>query len=451
MPVDSCHSPAPFRGLQPVSRAELAEGFGALGVTLFAVTAWSTPLGNRIALGLCLAALALSPEARAALYRDSFCRYAVMLVVYLVAETLWGATLFPETLERQLLDLATLVLLLLGFLAVAWWLQGSLARINRVLALAALGLWVGLIPHAQLRDVLTFRTGDQTGFQMSAGCSGLISASVILGLLLFAEPWLTLSRKPWQIALRGLVWAAGLYLSAYMLVASQSRTAWLAAGILFPLVFCYRYYRNYRYRGFSLRQLPYLPVMVVVIFAAGVAANGESIWRRIGPDRETAQKILQGHDQTLPYSSLKFRFHAQKFGLNKWLERPLMGWGTGSSKHLIATSGRPELWVAQAGNWVSHLHNTYLELLVRFGLLGMVLLSVAVWRLAVAFRAVQRAGWLPSDHVLLVAGCLGMAAIWGLTVFQLMTEEWRAYWSMVMGVGYTFVLNARPAVATTKG
>jgi O-antigen ligase len=428
--------------LRPVSHAEIADNFGYLGLVAFALTAWISPSGNWVALGLCLFALALSPSARSALRRDPLGRCGLVFGLYLLAQTVWGVVLFPETLERQLLDCGKWLLMLFGFLATAWWLKGDLRRISLVLMAAALGLWLGLLRHAQWPDLAAFRTERQTGFQMSAGCSGLISATAMLGLLLFAGRLFRAPGRSWQVGLRILVWLAGMYLSAYMLVASQSRTAWGASLIVFPAIIGYRYYRTVRRQGLSLRGLPYLPILAFALLAGGIVLNGDSILRRISPDKETVAMIWQGKGDRLPFSSIKYRYHVQKFGVEKWLERPLMGWGTGSTRYLIRSSGRSELWNLDTGAWMAHLHSAYLEILVRFGLVGAALFAAGAWIWGKAMVGAGLPGRLPEDYLLFFLGSLGLTAIWALNVFQLMTDEWRAYWLLSMGLGYTFVLHA---------
>lgn len=430
--------------LQPVSLSEVADALGTLGLFVFALTAWMSPLANHLALGLCLLALILSREARSTLAGDPVFRYGLIFGFYLLAQTLWGVAQFPETLPRQMMDCGKWCLLAFGFFVIGWWLRADPRRINLVLLAAVLGLGLGLLDQARWRDLLAFRTGDQTGFQMTAGCSGLISATVILGLLLFSGRVLGAPVGPWRKGLRIAAWGIGVYLSAYMLIASQSRTAWGAVLIVFPAVLGYRYFWIVRAQGASPRRLPLMHLLILGLMAGGLWLNKDSLLNRIGPDREAVATIMQGEEDRLPQlpeSSLKYRYQVQKFGLEKWLERPWLGWGTGSTRHLIATSGRPGLWNKAAGRWISHLHSAYLEILVRFGLVGAALIAVGIWKVGTKLREAELRCRLPDDYFLLLLGSLGLTAIWASNVFQLLADQWRAYWLLLMGLGYTFALH----------
>jgi O-antigen ligase len=423
-------------------RGHLADGAGLLGLSVFALSAWSSPFASRVGLALCLSALAASPAARTALRRDPLFRLGLLFAAFLLLQTFRGAMLFPETLERQWIDCGKWLLLSFGFLAVAWWLNGDLDRIRRILILALMGLLIGMLRRADWTEVLTFHTGNQTGFQMYPGSSGLISATALLGLLLFAERIFGTSGKGWTLWIRAFFWFVSLYLCAYILAASQSRTAWLAAALVFPAVLGYRYRHSLRGRGVSRRWLPLLPLLALALLVGGIALNAESLLSRIAPDRETTALILQGKTGDLPSSSFTYRFHAQRFGFEKWLERPLLGWGTSSVKPLLRGSNQPELFNREAGRWLGHVHNTYLEILIRFGLVGAAFLAIGAWSLA---RAVARAGSpgrLPQDYFLFLLGALAMLPIWALGVFQFMAEAWGAYWLLAMGIGYTFALHS---------
>jgi O-antigen ligase len=433
---------------EPLYWSGLADGFGTLGLFLFALTAWMSPVVNALALGLCVVALALSPEGRRAVAADRFLRFLPWVGVFIVAQSIRGTVMFPETLERQWIDCGKWLLLWSGFLVTGWWLRADPVRIREVLLAAALGLWIALLDHVSLGDLLAFRTGQQTGFQMSAGCSGLISASVVLGLLLFSG---RLVRKP-CLSVRNFVrvagWTLGMYLSVFMLIASQSRTAWFGAALVFIAVFGYRYQGSARAQGIPWRRLPYLPLLVGGFILGGAWLNKDTILTRFGQDSAAIAAIAEGKEERLAevgQSSIKHRYTVQKFGLRKWLEKPLLGWGTGSSGYLIRTTGGKALWDPAAGQQIAHLHSAYLEMLVRFGLLGALLFAYAGRKLVKTLSAAAATRRMPADCRLLFFGCLGLSALWATNVHQVMVQHWQAYWLLLMGVGYTFVLHpARP-------
>jgi O-antigen ligase len=142
----------------------------------------------------------------------------------------------------------------------------------------------------------------------------------------------------------------------------------------------------------------------------------------------------------LPESSFAYRYQVYKFGLEKWLERPWLGWGTAASRPLIAASGRPELYNHQFGQWMANMHNAYLEILVRFGVVGAALFAAGLWQLVGALRAARRLRRLPEDYWLFLTASLVMTGIWGFGSHFLL-EPWRGYWLLLAGVIYSYALH----------
>lgn len=154
-------------------------------------------------------------------------------------------------------------------------------------------------------------------------------------------------------------------------------------------------------------------------------------------------RILEGHYQNLPRTSIGYRLDVQRFGFEQWLKRPVFGWGPRTSKYLIEHSGRPELLhpVKRGVIWISHLHNTYLEILVAFGLCGAVILMAAVALLVDSVRHGRRAGCISPDLALFLYGSLGLLALWSIFNFRVLHTDERAYWLLLAGMLYTFRLH----------
>ena len=92
---------------------------------------------------------------------------------------------------------------------------------------------------------------------------------------------------------------------------------------------------------------------------------------------------------------------------------------------------------------MDHLHNSYLEILLRFGIIGALLLTVAALLLINAVVRAHRAGLIPRDYFLFLLGSFGLVAIWSLFDFRALHADWRAYWLLLAGAAYTFRLHGR--------
>jgi O-antigen ligase len=153
--------------------------------------------------------------------------------------------------------------------------------------------------------------------------------------------------------------------------------------------------------------------------------------------------LLQGESLSVNNaSSLSLRWHAQLFGLESWLQRPWFGWGPGSSRHLMRESGAPGVF-DQDGVVLKHLHNSYLELLSQFGLLGLGFwLSLAV-ALVWSVNASRTRGELSPDLASFLILSLLYLALWSLFNFRMVHQDFRGYWALLAGAALTFGLYPR--------
>lgn len=427
--------------LRQVALANLAEPLGSLGLGVFAFTAWLSPPLMWFGLGLCAFAMLLSPEGQAFLRRDPALRVASVVSAFIVLEIFRGIMLLPESAERQWTDGAKWALLM-SFPVIAWWFGGDRDRIGRVMILSLMGLHLGMLPFLTGDDILTFRAEHQTGLQLTAPTSGLIAATALLGLLVFSDRFFCASKRWIPLLMRRAFWFLSLYLMAYRVVASQSRISWVSMVIVLFAFMGYRYVRGTEPR--TPRRPRYLVLLALLLVFGGLAINAEKIISRIGPDQQSMAGILMGKTKDLPESSFKYRYHVQVFGLEKWLEKPFLGWGAGSTRSLLARESRPELFNRTSNSKMGHLHNGYLEVLLRFGLVGAAIAIFLARKLGGNLVSARRTGRLPADYFLFLVGSLVLTAIWTTANFGLTTDHWQhwlPYWLLLMGISYRFGLG----------
>ena len=413
-------------------------------LALYAFTAWSSPTLNLLAFVACLGLVLLDRKLLTYSIGDPLFRLGLCVGCYLFAQTLWGIHLFPETSHKQWQDFIHWWLLFTGFFAIAWNVEGKVSRINAMLIAGTLGLWVGMMRVADWDRMVRFEIAEQTGFMMTPACSSQISAATILGLMLLARfnPWhgqLKISRMLGMASL-----TMGFLMSGYMLISSQARITWIAFFLTSATMLALRY-KHQATTQTTVRTLAFLG-LILALLAAGVVANSNAILKRISPDLETASLILQGRVENMPSSSFKYRYHVLRLGLAKWLERPITGWGTGSTRTLIQSSGNHALYNEEAGRWMGHLHNTYLEILVRFGILGAVVISVFMAKFIMHIRKGSQSDSAFLDYRLFLGGCAMLSAIASVAEFPILTNAWRGYWFLLAGIAYGCVYHRPPAL-----
>ena len=417
---------------------------GIIGLSLFAFSCLLSTSGANIGLGLLVGATILRPPPLQRLRREPLVALAAVSTIYLIVRTIWAIWELPQTIHLQASQAWDWFRLWL-FVVVAWWLKGDLRRSGQVLLLALVGLFVGvtfyLFSHGQ-----SLASGQRTGFHLKIIAFGLYSSTAILGLSVLAPRIWGTKHSPPSFALRAALWFIALAGLVQGLIMTQSRGAWLTAVMVIPAVTMARYWRAEVHKGRSWRLR--LGVVGFLIFGCGtlVVVNFSTVINRLMQEREMFVAAWRGDLDAVPTVGFGVRVHAFRFGVTKWLERPLFGWGPGSTEYLISHSGLPQLrhselvdreWQERL-DWLDHLHNTYLEILVRFGLVGAFLMFGALGLLAKGLWLARREGRVPVDYAWFLTGALGLIALWSLSDFRLLHPDWRSYWILTGGIIATF-------------
>jgi O-antigen ligase len=433
-------SPRLFGSLK---RESLVNATGLFGTLLLAFFAWLWSDGAKIAFVLIVASLLASPGARSAIARDRLGKLLLVLAIYMLLRSLWAMQELPDTRGKQIEDFFKW-LELYAFVGVAWWLQGDLRRVNACLVLTLAGILLGIVMYADWHSLMQFKAEKRTGFNLVPILFGLISGTALLGLVLFGPRIWQPQTRNGSVALRLALWLAAFLVVSYGLIATQSRGAWLAAALTLPPLAFIRYLAFFRANRLSLAK-------ALAVMAAGgalvvgiLAANEKAISSRLNAEQDVRASVMAGKLDHLPRTSLAFRVHAQVYGLKKWLERPVFGWGTGSSRYVIAQSGMRELRHPDENGrlvWLLHLHNSYLEILVRFGLVGLFLFAAGTYFIFDSLKTAYRSGRLPLDYLLFLAGGLVLFLVWSFFDFAALHYKLRFYWLLLGGMAYSFALN----------
>lgn len=430
---------------------------GSFGLSLFAFSCLLSTSGASIGLALLVGATILRPPNLQGLQRDPLVVLAAASIVYLVVRTLWAIREFPETTHLQISQAWGWFRLWL-FVVVAWWLKGDRRRSGQILLLALLGLFVGmtfyLFSHGH-----SLASGQRTGFHLKIIAFGLYSSTAILGLLVLASRiWGTKQSLP-SFALRAALWFIALAVLVQGLIMTQSRGAWLTAVMVIPAITMVHYWRAGGHKGRSWRlRLGVLGVLIVGC-ATLVVVNLGTVTNRLLQEREIFAAAWRGDLDAVPTVGFGVRVHTFRFGVTTWLQRPLFGWGPGSTEYLISHSGLPQLrhsepreagW-RQGDGWLDHLHNTYLEILVRFGLVGALLMVAALGMLVRGLWVAHGENRLPLDYAWFLTGTLGLIALWSLSDFRLLHPDWRSYWILMGGIISTFCARQGLSDGTAPG
>lgn len=365
---------------------------------------------------------------------------------------------------------------------IAYALRGDEQLVLRLLLLALIGLVLGTLWRLDwalfLGDAEAF-FDSRPGFGFPALAYALYAGTALIGLLVLRRRcWYRTDgrRRWWALAL----WFMALVMLAEAVVLTQARGSWLGL-ILVALLGLGLWLRGpWRYDG-RIPPMHLLVVAAAILLLIGL--NASKIGERLHEEQAVAEQLLRGETPADQITSLTLRWHAQRFGLELWRERPWFGWGAGTSYPLMLasvaaravenetdgfyaaalaegelmeairggmqTAVDERLAAAAEGIWhfedgvLKHLHNSYLELLTQLGLVGfglwMLIAMLMVWTVYDGVRG----GRLSRDLGLFLVLSLVYLAVWSLFNFRMVHQDFRGYWALLAGAALSMSLYRR--------
>lgn len=295
-----------------------------------------------------------------------------------------------------------------AMIPVAAILGGRLRNVYLLWGMALLGLllspWISGGGFAEWQRGLA---GQRIDFGLhNAQHTAMLFGTAALGLLAFSTRLLSAPHCSWPCR---LAWLAALAICITAVIASQTRGVWagFTVALLVLMVAAVSVLRK-RYRWRRRMIATGAIATVVGALAVGYLSLGDIVVERLNAEHQTLQLVQQGNLEGVPYTSAGIRLHTWNEALHWFAQRPLVGWG-GNGRSLIFdhSSNLPEDIKQHFG----HLHNSYLDLLVNFGVLGLLLLAaLAYWMLSRCLRY-YRAGLLPGSSLVF---CLALAVFFAV-------------------------------------
>ena len=440
----------------PNRKDELARAL----VLVFAFSSWSLTAPANIALAL-MSILWLSeiPRHWRALIREPAVILFVITLLIMLLLT-WRATLlFPTTVSEQWHGFSGWMAPF-TFIVVAWWLGRDPELIKPMLIAAFLGLIFGVIRKTDWALAPEFLQGMRYDFGASALGLSFICSIALTGLLIFRRRIveLQINDRAWP-ALGWILWGLGCCLLLAILIITQSRGAALILALTSIIYGLLRWrliaHSTKQPQGlFDAHRFVILAFLLSSFFLLW-SMQGRNLvdWRELTTPSQVSDATAIGQvaqltnnitDQELSYvGSIAIRLNLIEVGLTAFVHRPLLGFGPGTStteflvaQHIIPV--RP-YHLHHAPNW-SHLHSVPLEILARFGLVGVLIALSLGWLVGRAYRQLWRDPRAAPDlRVFLTLGG-AMLIVYFIYDFRLVNVDIRFFIIQLLGMVYSFSL-----------
>jgi len=410
---------------------------GAVGLYLLAFSQIANKAAALVGLLLMLlAAIAGWRFCRAALAHSEVAWVVLILSCYVVLRAVVGAWQQPTLAPVDYHSLTDWMLLPL-FPLVALYSRGDSRRNMRVLALAWVGSLLGLGLRSKWPAIeQAWFDGGRVHWGLPFISSALYLGTLLIGWLAFAGRIMRSGRCWW---LRLIAWLAMAAILGEMLFLTQSRSVLLSLTVILPLMGLIKLWRT---PNRAVRRRGMVMATAVIFGVAALAiANRGAIITRFHKTSETVQGMATFELKKIPKTSLGRRVRLYSFGGHMWLERPIWGWGSGFEATTMGANA--PLDPIASRRYYPHLHDGYLETLVRFGIVGFGLAGLLAFFLARDLWRAWRNGDLPLDMGLFLVASGLLAALTNLTDYRLTHKPYAFYTILLLGLVYGYVLKSR--------
>lgn len=318
-------------------------------------------------------------------------------------------------------------------IAIAWWVRGSIKAAKYLISIFCVGFFCSLLVHSDLHSWVIGIQGKRVDFayvnaQHTAVYFGL---AFIFGICWFYR----------GLAYRKSLAHLSLSLSTTLvsgagIIITQTRAVWLAMMVM--LVFVSLVAAAWAVRTGQMRltkpKLSIMAVCILIFVGLGAIFFKPIIAERIDAEKKIIISIFKGDIQDIPYSSVGNRIHTWHYALDKIEERPLTGWGPQSRKPLIDEGPFPG-WVKER---YGHFHNSYIEITLAYGVLGIALLSLLTLYIMKGVFRLSRSG-----HHYFYVGLLSSFVFFAVVNFfesYLIFRTGIYFYVIIGGVGMSFYL-----------
>lgn len=339
------------------------------------------------------------------LHRDIIIKLFLTAILIQLASWAYSHVFHPEVAERSPKLNRMGPWFLMVPIAVA--LQGSTKRSLILLAAVLIGAIIApWISGNGWREIVSGMNGRRIDFNLNnAQHASVLFASCLIGLFCFRKRIVRATQIPKAIS--NILVTIAIIFCIGMVVFTQTRASWLglfAALIIMAFHLIAHWNNGNIHHRKLIKRLSLGALTIFLIISAVLALSTNHLNRLVNSQTSTTiSTILKGDMHTLYQTpsqkvdlSVLVRVTGWIEGAKLIAENPLLGWG-GKGRKLVklTPNGAPN----NIANKIPHLHSTYFDTAVCYGLLGLSLYIVLI----VVMLKVARTAWensnLPSDFL----------------------------------------------------
>ena len=257
------------------------------------------------------------------------------------------------------------------FLPIAYWLSFNRNYIYWFLSCAFLGLITACLLDPNLaRTVSKLIQGERVSFglknaQHTALWGGLF---LIWFLCLMKEPN-KIPSKTLRFALRSILFLC-ICISFFFTYTAETRAAFI--GLICVMLYAMFLYFSKNFRSLKKKhKVSYIAICAALTLGIGsiIFFTNNPVKERFQNEHQVISTLLRGDLADVPNSSIGIRIHSWVTAIAWIKQKPFVGWGGKVRQHVIDSVPNFDKRLKEI---YGHLHNTYLEFLVAYGMIGLI-------------------------------------------------------------------------------
>ena len=258
-----------------------------------------------------------------------------------------------------------------------------------------------------------------------------------LGLIIF------LPRFYNYIKSRPALWPAMvLYLGCLFwflqcMIFSEARTAWIPFFLALTIVIVTIFARLIKMPSGRPKKTLSATLLIITLFISSISYfNSDKITSRFtdNKDWEMISRLINGNED-IKLTSATYRHFANLYGIEVWKTSPLIGLGPIDSHTIITQHENTNL------HSLAHFHNTYIEILVQLGAIGLIFCLVGIFYLYYSTYKCYKSCTFPGDYFLFFTCSLVVISLWSFANYRLLNADWRFFWILFIGIFHSQVLT----------
>jgi O-antigen ligase len=340
---------------------------GLFSILLFALSMFFGRDLNRIAEALLIISILFSLKSIYIYEKSNNGLWVYLLIIIsacfmLISNNVAAAT-YPN-LDINHYQFSRRYLRMLFFAFTGWWVIKQPKIIWLLLACFSAAFAVKVITSGDFLKISSFSNFPRLSFGFSNAQHVAAFAGSLLITCISLSPIILKIKNCYFKVFIGSLTLTLLLMTAIVVLTSQTRAVWLGtvivAGIAtlpWTILFIGEKTSHIKFKSTML----YATMITVFLI---VTSSSELINSRINNTVNHTLHISQLELKNIPASSAGIRLHQWDLALDLIKEKPILGHGGSTKKHLIKISNMPEGAIGHFG----HFHNSYLELGVAYGL-----------------------------------------------------------------------------------